>query len=94
MIAPIVNWAVRKRWLVLLLTAIAVPQIAVQTVEGKSSVFVRTRNGFPAVPVELGPWSGDRVIITKGLKGGERIAATGSFTLKAELGKGEAEHGH
>tara|TARA_R110000868_G_scaffold14689_37_gene68233 strand:+ start:15194 stop:16363 length:1170 start_codon:yes stop_codon:yes gene_type:complete len=74
--------------------AIAVPQIAVQTVEGKSSVFVRTRTGFQAVPVELGPVSGDRVIVTKGLQGGERIAATGSFTLKAELGKGEAEHGH
>ena len=26
--------------------------------------------------------------------GREEIAGTGSFTLKAELGKGEAEHGH
>ena len=74
--------------------AISVPQAAVQTVEGQSSVFVRTATGFRTVPVQTGAVSGADILIVRGLKGGERIAAVGSFTLKAELGKGEAEHGH
>jgi cobalt-zinc-cadmium efflux system membrane fusion protein len=70
--------------------AIGIPQIAVQTIEGKSVVFVRTPTGFRATPVTLGARSGDRVIILAGLTGSEQIAATNSFTLKAELGKGSA----
>ena len=73
--------------------AILVPSAAVQTVEGRPSLFVRTEDGFRAVPVTLGQPSGDRVVITSGLNGDERIAVANSFTLKAELGKGEAEHG-
>ncbi|PZU48192.1 MAG: efflux RND transporter periplasmic adaptor subunit [Sphingomonas sp.] len=73
--------------------AILVPAAAVQTVEGRPSLFVRTDDGFRAVPVTLGQPSGDRVVITSGLSGDERIAVANSFTLKAELGKGEAEHG-
>ena len=72
---------------------ILVPSAAVQTVEGRPSLFVRTDDGFRAVPVTLGQPSGDRVVITSGLSGDERIAVANSFTLKAELGKGEAEHG-
>ena len=72
---------------------VLVPGSAVQTVEGKPTVFVRTAQGFKATPVILGPPSGDNVVVTSGLKGDEQIAAAGSFTLKAELGKGEAEHG-
>lgn len=71
-------------------TAISVPKLAVQTVEGKSVVFVRVPKGFRAVPVRLGATSGDRVTIASGLTGREQIAGTNSFTLKAELGKGEA----
>ncbi len=73
--------------------AVLVPQSSVQTVEGRPSVFVRTDHGFQATPVTLGAPSGDDVVVTSGLKGDERIAGTNSFTLKAELGKGEAEHG-
>jgi cobalt-zinc-cadmium efflux system membrane fusion protein len=72
--------------------AIRVPSTAVQTVEGKPTVFVRTKTGFQAVPVALGDSMGSSVIVRSGLKGGERIATTNSFTLKAELGKGEATH--
>jgi cobalt-zinc-cadmium efflux system membrane fusion protein len=70
-----------------------VPATAVQTIEGRPMVFVRTAKGFKATPVILGSPSGDNVVVTSGLKGGEQIAAAGSFTLKAEFGKGEAEHG-
>jgi cobalt-zinc-cadmium efflux system membrane fusion protein len=68
--------------------SIAAPSTAVQSVENRTVVFVRTPTGFRAVPVTTGRRNGDRVIITSGLTGGERIATTNSFTLKAELGKG------
>lgn len=68
-------------------TAIRVPTTAVQTVEGRPVVFVRTAKGFRATPMTLGDASGDTVIIRSGLTGREQIATTGSFTLKAELGK-------
>ena len=73
-------------------TAVSVPASAVQTVENRPVVFVRTREGFRAVPVTLGQTGGASVVITSGLTGREQIASTGSFTLKAELSKGEAEH--
>ncbi len=72
--------------------AVSVPAAAVQTVAGKPTVFVRTRNGFRSVPVTLGNTSGSSVIVRSGLKGTEQIATVNSFTLKAELGKGEASH--
>lgn len=71
---------------------IAVPSAAVQMIEDKPHLFVRTATGFKAVPVTLGRRNGGQVIVTAGLTGGERIASTNSFTLKAELGKSEAEH--
>ncbi|MBB3940213.1 cobalt-zinc-cadmium efflux system membrane fusion protein [Novosphingobium fluoreni] len=73
-------------------STIRVPSTAVQTVEGRTVVFVRTATGFKATPVQLGDAAGDTVLIRSGLSGRERIATTGSFTLKAELGKSEAAH--
>ena len=67
---------------------IAVPSIALQTLDSKTVLFVRTLTGFKAVPVTAGRRNGDQVLITAGLSGSERIATTNSFTLKAELGKG------
>ena len=72
--------------------AIRVPLTAVQTEEGRSVVFVRTKTGFQATAVQLGDSAGDSVIIKSGLKGTEEIATVNSFTLKAELGKSEASH--
>ncbi|GLI99028.1 efflux RND transporter periplasmic adaptor subunit [Sphingobium sp. BS19] len=68
---------------------VAVPSAAVQMIEDKSFVFVRTSTGFRATPVTLGRTNGGQVVVTSGLTGSERIASTNSFTLKAELGKGE-----
>ena len=72
--------------------AISVPEGALQTVEGRTIVFVRTKEGFRAVPVAVVTRGGGQATVT-GLSGGEAIAGAGSFPLKAELGKGEAEHG-
>jgi len=74
--------------------AISVPESAVQTIEGREVVFVRTPNGFQATPVVTGSRSGGRLLIESGLKEGQKIATVNAFLLKAELGKEEAEHGH
>jgi cobalt-zinc-cadmium efflux system membrane fusion protein len=70
-------------------TVLAVPQNALQTVEDKPSVFVRTNDGFAVRPVTLGPSNGNYVTVVSGLTGDERVAVTNSYVLKAELGKGE-----
>lgn len=67
-------------------SSIRVPSTAVQTVEGKTVVFVRTPQGFRAVPVMLGSPAGDAVIVASGLTGREQVAAGNSFTLKSALG--------
>ncbi len=72
--------------------AIRVPSTAVQTVEGRTVVFVRTDQGFRAVPVTLGRQDGAMVIVASGLTGSETIAAANSFTLKSALGAAQAGH--
>lgn len=72
--------------------AIRIPSTAVQTVEGRTVVFVRTGTGFKATPVTLGRQDGATVVVTTGLTGREQIAATNSFTLKSALGASEAGH--
>lgn len=71
---------------------LTIPATAVQTVENRPVVFVRTKEGFRVAPVTLGRRDGESVAVTQGLSGDETIAAQNSFTLKAELGKGEAGH--
>ena len=71
-----------------------VPRDALQTIGGEPVVFVRAREGFEKREVVLGR-SNERVAeIVFGLDPGEPIAVTNSFTLKAQLGKAEAEHSH
>lgn len=73
-------------------SAIIVPAEAVQSVEGRDVVFVRTKAGFRARPVTTGEKSGGRVEITSGIGAGSKIAGKNAFLLKSELGRGEAEH--
>lgn len=70
---------------------IAVPEDAVQSLEGRDVVFVRTDKGFRAQTVQLGQRSSGRVEIVKGLASGQQIATKNAFLLKAELGKGAGE---
>lgn len=67
---------------------------AVQSVEDKPSVFVRTSDGFKAQVVKLGRSDGTYTEVLSGLSAGADYATENSFILKAELGKGSAEHGH
>ena len=73
---------------------IAVPEDAVQVLEGRDVVFVRTRRGFQAREVETGSRSAGMVTILSGLEPGQRIATANAFLLKSELEKEGAEHGH
>ncbi|CAM3074110.1 Cation efflux system protein CzcB [Brevundimonas diminuta] len=74
--------------------ALTVPSEAVQTVDGATVVFIKTDHGFRAQPVLAGRRAGGSTEILRGLTGTERVASTNAFLLKAELAKGEAEHGH
>lgn len=76
---------------------IAVPEQAIQTVEGASTVFVpvpNEPNTFAKRIVSIGKTISGLVPIHSGLVEGERFVAAGSFILKAELGKSTAEHAH
>ncbi|MBK3405177.1 efflux RND transporter periplasmic adaptor subunit [Methylorubrum populi] len=73
---------------------VRIPKAALQTVEGKRVVFVRTEEGFEKREVELGRSDDDAFEVVSGLKPGEDIAVANSFLLKAELGKSEADHEH
>ncbi|PPQ37838.1 membrane fusion protein, cobalt-zinc-cadmium efflux system [Rhodoblastus acidophilus] len=72
--------------------ALRAPKTALQTIEGKTSLFVRNDKGFVARAVGLGRSDAQFVEITEGLTAGETIASENSFILKAELGKAEAAH--
>lgn len=72
--------------------AVAVAREALQTVEGRQVVYKRVAEGFVAQPVATGRSDERFVEIVSGLKAGERYAASGSFGVKAEQGKGEAGH--
>lgn len=72
-------------------SGVMVPQDAVQTLGSDSVVFVRTRGGFRAQPVQIGSRSGGMVAITGGLAAGTQIATTNAFLLKAEIEKESAE---
>lgn len=75
---------------------LAVPEDAVQELDGKKLIFVAESDAeFAARPVELGRASGGTVEVVSGLKEGERYAVKGAFILKSELKKGEIEgHDH
>lgn len=72
--------------------AVTVASDAVQTIHERTVVFVRTPTGFEARTVVLGRSDGKRSEIVQGLAPGSRYAASGSYLLKADLGKSEAGH--
>lgn len=76
---------------------LSVPDEAVQTVEGGTAVFVPVageENTFVKRPVKVGRAVGGMAPVLSGLVEGESVVVSGSFILKAELGKGSAEHEH
>lgn len=74
--------------------ALMVPREAIQTVKGQKVVFVNDGPGFRMRPVTTGREDSTNAEILSGLEFGETVATSNTFTLKAELGKAEAEHEH
>lgn len=71
--------------------AVAVPADAVQTMEGKTVVFVATGKAyeFKAREVTTGATAGGVIEIKSGLKPGEKIVAKGAFVVKSQAMKAE-----
>lgn len=74
--------------------AVAVEASAIQSLEGKDTVFVQEEDGFEPRQVIVGKRDDQSAEVIAGLSTGEKYAAGSTFILKAELGKSEAEHEH
>jgi membrane fusion protein, heavy metal efflux system len=69
-----------------------VPRSAVHELDGEKAVFVERPDGFAVKVIRLGRSDESCCEILSGIEAGERVAATNSFLLKADLKKEEAEH--
>ena len=76
------------------MVSLAVTYDSTQTIEGKSVVFVKEKDGFEKRDVSLGRSDGAFYEVLSGVSAGDTYAASNTFILKAELGKSEAEHEH
>lgn len=76
---------------------LAIPEEAIQHVEGGPAVFVPVEdepNTFAKRAVKVGPVIGGMVQVLSGLEEDEELVVSGSFILKAQLGKAGAAHEH
>jgi len=73
---------------------VVVRNSAIQTLDNRNVVFVRSGSKFEARDVELGSRDPEQVEILFGVVDGETYAGKNSFVVKAEIGKGAAAHEH
>jgi cobalt-zinc-cadmium efflux system membrane fusion protein len=73
---------------------LAVKLSALQTMENRTVVFVRSGEKFEVREVELGARDRERVEILFGVLEGDKYASKNSFVIKAEIGKATAAHEH
>ncbi len=75
--------------------ALMIPKRAIQEIEGKPVVFVRTDEGFEPRTVHISKELNGYVVIEEGLKEGEKVAISGTVFLKTKLvGVEEGGHAH
>jgi cobalt-zinc-cadmium efflux system membrane fusion protein len=72
-------------------SGLVVPEDAVQNIEGRDILFVRTKDGFRIQPVLVGARSGGVAQIMSGIKAGEQVATRNAFLVKADMIKSEKE---
>jgi len=72
-------------------SGLAVPEDAVQNIEGRDVVFLRTPEGFQALPVLVGQRSGGLAQIISGVQAGQQVATRNAFLLKAESQKASGD---
>ncbi|MBX9828056.1 MAG: efflux RND transporter periplasmic adaptor subunit [Xanthobacteraceae bacterium] len=73
---------------------VAIKTSALQTIENRTVVFVRSGDAFEARDVEIGHRDAEHAEILFGIMEGDVYAAKNSFVIKAELGKASAAHEH
>jgi cobalt-zinc-cadmium efflux system membrane fusion protein len=73
---------------------LAIKLSALQSLDGRTVIFVRSGEKFEPREVELGRRDGERVEVLFGIIEGELYAARNSFVVKAEIGKASAAHEH
>ncbi|MBX9805729.1 MAG: efflux RND transporter periplasmic adaptor subunit [Alphaproteobacteria bacterium] len=73
---------------------LSLPKSVIQKINEKPHVFVKRGEGiFEAKPIQIkGSDKGEFIEVMSGVQVGEELVSTNTFILKAELGKGEAEH--
>jgi cobalt-zinc-cadmium efflux system membrane fusion protein len=74
-------------------TAMLLPDEAVQLVDGKPTVFIAHPDAKGGArlerrAVEVGARSGGKVAVTRGLVSGDVVVVAGAFAVKAEFQKG------
>lgn len=74
--------------------SLAVSYEGIQTIDGKTVIFVQKDDGFEKRGVSVGRSDGRNTEIISGAKSGEKYVSANSFILKAEFGKSEAGHEH
>lgn len=74
--------------------AVTVNNAALQRMEGRDVVFVKVGNDYVMRPVTTGLRDDQHTEIVDGLAAGEQYVNTGSFIVKADIGKSTAEHEH
>jgi membrane fusion protein, heavy metal efflux system len=73
-------------------SALTVPESAIQNMDGGDVVFVAHDGGkFERRAVTLGPRANGKVAVEKGLTAGEHVVVQGAFWLRSELQKSELE---
>jgi cobalt-zinc-cadmium efflux system membrane fusion protein len=71
-----------------------VPLSALQSMDGKDVVFVRSGDTYTARPVRLGARDAGKVEVLDGLTPGEQVVIEQSYVVKADIGKAGASHEH
>ncbi|WP_312326074.1 efflux RND transporter periplasmic adaptor subunit [Stenotrophomonas sp.] len=71
-----------------------VPLSALQTLDGKDVVFVRTGDTYTARNVRLGARDATQIEVLDGLAVGENVVVEQSYVVKADIGKAGAAHEH
>jgi cobalt-zinc-cadmium efflux system membrane fusion protein len=73
---------------------LAIKLSALQTVDNRAVVFVRSGDTFEPREVELGQRDNERAEVIFGITDGDLYAAKNSFVIKAEIAKASAAHEH
>ena len=66
---------------------LTVPESAVQNMDGRDVLFVKTDQGFRARPVLIGARSGGIAQVISGVAAGDLVATRNAFLVKAEAKK-------